>query len=177
MVKFITNKKIPHSNENPIISKTIGKTGVVSWEHVQQHNRIPKAEEFWYVEVVQEKGAGTPQGPFVLNPLEKVPINQDGAPDIIHMIPGTYKIEQVANTLLLHPDELWYPERLGPNWICGLNIKKNLMSKYRQGDHFLINSIIVVFDRTNTWEHESKTENITSTASAKHVRLNVPATQ
>lgn len=156
MVKFIVNKKEVEGGNNPVITKTLGKTGVVHWGTATKAKLLPKEEEFWFVKILREKGAGTPKGLFVLEPLEKVKLSQRfiGDPDIIHMIPGTYTSDLVGNTLLLHPNVTWYPERLGPNWICGLSIKKSLMQKYHQDGKYLVNSLIVVFDRTNDWPRE-----------------------
>jgi len=70
------------------------------------------------------------------------------------MIPGTYTIELVDNVILLHPKILNYPDDLGPNWICSLSMKKKLMDKHRHGSDYRVNSIIVVFDRTNEWPRE-----------------------
>jgi len=156
LVKFMKNRQEDAPPNNKVISKTLGKTGVLSWEHIEDQSQAPQPEEFWYVEIVAEKGAGGPRGVFVLRPIEKVPSkNANGDPDIIHMIPGTYTTERCGNTILLHPKILEYPEKLGPNWICSLTMRRKLMYKYREGDHHTINSIIVVFDGVSDWPKEA----------------------
>lgn len=156
LVKFITNKREVEGGNNPVITKTLGKTGVVHWSTATQKKLIPKEEEFWFVRILKEKGAGTPHGLFVLEPLERVRMSHKfiGDPDIVHMIPGTYDIEQLGNTLLLHPHTTWYPERLGPNWVCNLSAKKSLYQKYYIDGRYQVNSLIVVFDRAHDWPKE-----------------------
>jgi len=157
LVKFIRNKIEDVPPNNQIITKTLGKTGVLSWEHIKNPEQIPQADEFWYVYIVKEVGAGTPRGVFLLEPLRKLESLQTTGKDqgIIHMIPGTYTIELVDNVLLLHPKILNYPDDLGPNWICSLSMKKKLMEKHRQGTDYRVNSIVVVFDRTSDWPREA----------------------
>jgi len=160
LVKFIRNKLEDAPPNNQIITKTLGKTGVLSWEHIKSPEQIPEAEEFWYVYIVKEVGAGTSRGVFLLEPLRKVELPHETSKEqgIIHMIPGTYTIEQVGNVILLHPKILDYPDDLGPNWICSLSMKKKLMDKHRQGGDYQVNSIVVVFDRTSEWPQEATQE-------------------
>jgi len=153
LVKFHENKRPDAAENNKVITKTLGKTGVLDWDKVAEHGRVPKDEEFWFVEVVREKGAGTPRGLFLLNPLEQINILDNGKPDIVRMIPGTYKTEKVGNTVLLHPSQL-YKDKLGPNWICSLSVRKKIMDKYKIAGKYTVNSVIVVFDGTTDWERE-----------------------
>jgi len=156
LVKFIKNKQEDAPPNNKVISKTLGKTGVLSWEHIEGDQPIPQAEEFWYVDIVKEKGAGTPKGVFMLKPIEKIS-NTNGNPSdpsIVHMIPGTYKTERVNNTILLHPKILNDDGKLGPNWICSLTMRRKLMNKYKSGESYQVNSIIVVFDGKMSWVKE-----------------------
>ena len=156
LVKFFTNKREPEGGNNPVITRTLGKTGVVHWSLATQKKLLPKAEEFWFVRILKEKGARTPHGLFVLEPLERVRMSHKfiGEPDIVHMIPGTYDIAQVDNTLLLHPHTTWYPERYGPAWVCNLSVKKSLYQKYCKDGAYQVNSLIVVFDRATDWPKE-----------------------
>ena len=160
LVKFIRNKLEDAPPNNKIITKTLGKTGVLSWEHIKAPEQIPEAEEFWYVYIVKEVGAGTPRGVFLLEPLRKVELPHETSKEkgIIHMIPGTYTIEQVGNVLLLHPKILNYPDDLGPNWICSLSMKKKLMDRHRKDGHYQVNSIVVVFDKATDWLKEELPE-------------------
>jgi hypothetical protein len=155
LVKFMKNRQEDAPPNNKVISKTLGKTGVLSWEHINGQDEVPQAEEFWYVEIVKEKGSGTSRGVFMLRPIQKVPEKaKDGEPDIIHMIPGTYTTERQENTILLHPKILNYPEGLGPNWICSLTMRRKIMSKYKENGQYTVNSIIVVFDGATDWPRE-----------------------
>lgn len=155
LVKFIKNRQEDAPPNNKVISKTLGKTGVLSWEHITSKDMIPQAEEFWYVDVLKEIGAGTAKGVFMLRPLKKVAQKVKGeGPDIIHMIPGTYTTDVIGNTILLHPKILNHPKELGPNWICSLTMRRKLINKYREGDTYKVNSIIVVFDGATTWDKE-----------------------
>jgi len=157
LVKFHLNKAENAARNNHIITKTLGKAGVIDWERVRKHKRLPKDEEFWFVEIVKERGAGTKSGLFVLDPIEKVDsVLRDGEerPDIIRMIPGTYTTKKVDNTVLLYPQFTWFPERLGPNWVCGLTIRRAIKKEYYENDSYLVNSIIVVMDGTEDWPKE-----------------------
>lgn len=156
LVKFIRNKLETAPPNNRVITKTLGKTGVLSWEHIESQNQIPNPDEFWYVRIVKEVGASTSKGVFLLAPIEKVrdPDRAGGESGIIHMIPGTYVEKRNGNTILLYPKILYYPEKLAPHWICSLQMKRRLMEKNRDGDVFSINSVIVVFDGAEEWVKE-----------------------
>ncbi len=156
LVKFIRNKLETAPPNNRVITKTLGKTGVLSWEHIENQEQIPKPDEFWYVRIVKEVGANTPKGVFLLAPIEKVkdPDRTDGDSGIIHMIPGTYVEKKNGNTILLYPKILYYPEKLAPHWICSLQMKRRLMEKSRDGDTFAVNSVVVVFDSAEEWVKE-----------------------
>lgn len=156
LVKFFQNPQVQDSTHNKLITKTLGKIGVLHGLATQQSGLQPQHEEFWFVKILKEKGAGTPQGVFILEPLEKVKLSQRfvGDPDIVHMIPGTYQVEQQKNVLLLHPAVSWFPDRLGPNWVVGQSIKQELMRFHNQDGVYRLSSIIVVFDRTHDWIQE-----------------------
>lgn len=140
------------------MTKTLGKVGVLDWERVKKHKRLPKDEEFWFVEIVKERGAGTPQGLFILDPIEKVEnikVGDEEKPEIIRMIPGTYQTKRKGNTVLLYPQFTWYPKKLGPNWICGLTIRKVIKQQYQEEEgEYPINTVIVVMDGTEDWPKE-----------------------
>jgi hypothetical protein len=158
LVKFMPNPQDSESPSNKLITRTLGKIGVLHGPTLQQSGLQPQSEEFWFVRVVKEKGAGTPQGLFLLEPLEKVKLSKKfiGEPDIIHIIPGTYQEEWVGNVLLIHPNVSWFPDRLGPNWIVGQSIKYELMRMHNDKDQglFKLSSIILVFDRAHDWPKE-----------------------
>jgi len=152
LVKFHENKRTD-ATDNKVITKTLGKTGVLDWEKVREHGRVPQDEEFWFVEIVLEKGAGTPRGLFVLNPIKKVDTLENGRPDIIRMIPGTYSSKKIDNAVLLYPSQL-SEDCLGPNWICSLSVRKKIMNKYKVDGQYTVNSVIVVFDNSDSWEKD-----------------------
>jgi len=158
LVKFMPNPQDSDNTNNKLITRTLGKIGVLHGPTLQQLGLQPQAEEFWFVKILKEKGAGTPQGLFLLEPLEKVKLSKKfiGEPDIIHIIPGTYQEEWAGNVLLIHPNVSWFPDRLGPNWIIGQSIKYELMRRHndKQRGVFKLSSIILVFDRTNDWPKE-----------------------
>ncbi len=153
LVKFIRNPREDSSPNNMFITRTLGKTGVLSWDHIDDASSTPRAEEFWYVRIVKEVGAGTARGVFLLEPIGRVTSGGTGGNKLSHIIPGTYKTKTVGNTMLLHPKILHYPESLGPHWICSLTMKKKLMSELHNGE-YVINSVIVVFDGEHDWPKE-----------------------
>jgi len=158
LVKFHYNKAKNASRNNYLVTKTMGKVGVLDWEKVKKHKRLPKDEEFWFVEIVKERGAGTSQGLFILNPIEKVNnilVNGEEKPEIIRMIPGTYKSIRKGNTILLYPKFVWHPKKLGPNWICGLTIRRAIKKQYQEEGEYPINTVIVVMDNTEDWPKET----------------------
>jgi len=154
LVKFIRNPRQDASPNNQFITRTLGKTGVLSWDHIEDASGIPGAEEFWYVRIVKEVGSGTPRGVFLLEPIAKVNVEESGKNQLSHVIPGTYKTETIGNTMLLHPKILHYPDSLGPHWICSLTMKKKLMKERREDGGYKINSVIIVFDGDKNWPKE-----------------------
>ncbi len=153
LVKFNRNLGQQTNPKNKIITRTLGKPGVLSWPHVWDHQKCPTFNEFWYVEIIKEIGGNTPKGVFVLNPLERVAQRSNGRSDVIRLIPGTYDIIPVGNTLLVYPHKL-YDNRLGPNWVCSRSVKKTLFNLHKKDKRYNMNSIIVVFDKAEDWTKE-----------------------
>lgn len=156
LVKFIRNPIESASANNAIITKTLGKTGVVGREYSGTGVPQPKEGEFWYVEVVKERGPGSSRGLFVLKPIQKVgsvPNSAEQDPDIVHLIPGGFDSVRKDNVILVYPKKL-FANRLGPNWICSIEMKKNLMEKHKEGDSYKVNGVVIVFDGADDWEKE-----------------------
>ena len=71
--KFIMNATYDTRNQNRIITKTLGKFGVVDTDY---QGPCPNHDEFWLVKIVKEIKAGTPMGCIVLTPIMKLERNQ-----------------------------------------------------------------------------------------------------
>lgn len=154
LVKFIRNP-LEAASANSIITKTLGKTGVIDRSYPPDAKQ-PKEEEFWYVELARERGAGSARGLFVLRPIQKIgvaPNSTNNDPDIVHLIPGGFDSVKQGNVILVYPKKL-YQDKLGPNWICSIEMKKNLMAKHREGNDYKVNSVIIVYDGSSDWEKE-----------------------
>jgi hypothetical protein len=146
LVKFITNPK--QKRGNSIITRSLGKIGVIDstvWENIL--NR-PRDNEFWYVEILKEVGAGTRQGCFVLKPLKKISTTTNLgylSPDIHRLIPGTFEIVKRGNSLLIYPHRVNGID--GPNWILDSETRAFLKKKLQARTGSIeADSIIVVFD-------------------------------
>lgn len=149
LAKFIHNDN-PQST-NLLITRTFGKFGVLHRKSVATMQRKPRANEWWYCQVVQETGADTERGCWILKPIQKIGIvERDGARenDITYLLPNMYEPRKVGNVLLL------YPKRGGPNWICPNHMRQHLMRRHRTAGVYQVNSIVVVFDEAIDWPRE-----------------------
>lgn len=81
VVKFIVNTNFDDRNQNRIITKTLGKFGVVDTDY---QGPCPNHDEFWLCKIVKEIKSGTPKGCFVLTPIMKL-----ARSDIRPLIPKT----------------------------------------------------------------------------------------
>lgn len=72
VVKFILNTNYDTRNQNRIITKTLGKFGVVDTDY---QGPCPNHDEFWLCKIVKEIKAGTPKGCIVLTPIMKLDRN------------------------------------------------------------------------------------------------------
>jgi len=79
--KFIVNASYDVRNQNRIITKTLGKFGVVDTDY---QGPSPNHDEFWLCKIVKEIKAGTPKGCIVLTPIMRLERNQ-----IKSLIPNT----------------------------------------------------------------------------------------
>lgn len=157
LAKFISNDN-PRST-NLLITRTLGKFGVLHRESVAKMDRKPHANEWWYCEVIKETGAGTERGCWVLRPLHKIGYVERGGfrePDTTYLLPNMFNTTRKSNVLLLHP------KREGPNWICPNGMRSHLMRRYRDAGVYRVNTIMVVFDDAEDWpkEHTKHSESI-----------------
>jgi len=154
LVKFIENPD-PESR-NPIISKTLGKYGVLNTREELPEERTPSPSEFWRVEVTKEviihkEGGKNLGGCFVLNPISRVGYRDMSKqePDIDYLIPGGYETKRYKTSLVI------IPQTLGFNWVAGLDIRHHLRDQYRdEKDLYMINSFVVSLDGSSEWTVE-----------------------
>jgi len=162
LVKFIDNPD-PDSR-NPMISKTLGKYGVLETAQYQkssspypleeEENCLPKSSEFWKVEIIKEviihRKHGT-TGCFILKPISKVgykKVDEKQEPDIDYLIPGGYATKKFKTSLVI------IPQTLGFNWVAGLDIRHHLRDQYMSEDGYGVNSFIVSLDGSTEWKVE-----------------------
>jgi hypothetical protein len=120
IVKFYEN--MSESSPNRIISRTLGKTGVLD-KFNQDPNLTPRPNEFWRVRIVRELQPGIVRGLFILRPIARV-----SAEDVVKIIPGMYTehyedgiVELVLNSNL---------RGQGISWIVPLDHRKMLQERY-----------------------------------------------
>ena len=146
IAKFLFNKV--ESRQNKLITRTLGKVGVIDPVIYASLETRPNHDEFWFVGVLNELGRGTNRGVFVLHPIKKVPTtfhNGLAEPAIVRLIPGTFSVEQREGTLYLYPATA--NGLLGPNWILDMDVRQYLSKKIIDSTgKCTFNSIIVVLD-------------------------------
>ena len=84
LVKFIRNKQ--KNAKNKLVTRTLGKVGVIHSAIYEAMPEKPRNDEFWYAEIIDEGGKGLSTGSFILNPLKKGPtVSKYGRniPDVI----------------------------------------------------------------------------------------------
>jgi len=124
IVKFFYNDK---QTKNSIITKSFGKIGVV--DSTKVYDPQPKSNEFWKVRIVRETKPGKNEGCFILEPLEKVAIE-----DLGKLLPGMYSEEvfkfdhrvddeTIKTTGLL----IMRPHSIEHSWILPLKFKQSIM--------------------------------------------------
>lgn len=146
LVKWIKN---PDENStNTMITRTLGKIGIMTAKALLESKVLPKHDEFWYSEIVLETKPGS-QGCFVLRPIKRVTyVSYKGRrrPDFTYLIPGACEYVRRRNALLV------YPHKKGAHWICSASVRKYLLNAHREGDgDYSVNAVIVVFDNTEEW--------------------------
>ncbi len=147
LVKFYQN--FTETSTNRLVTRTLGKLGVVDRESLVTARTKPNPGDWWYCDIVQEVCAGADRGVFVLRPVEKLPvIEQDGfsTVDILHLVPGLYTSQRCQNVMLLHPRR---PDR---HWIASSDLRHHIVDRHMlPGGRYGINSVVVVFDGADDW--------------------------
>ncbi len=148
LVKFVRNELEGSSNE--LITRTLGKIGVIESNTFEQMKPKPRHDEFWYVEIAKEVKEGTTKGCYILKPILKIGTTRVRGwetPDIVRLIPGTFRIEKRGNTLFIFPHKV--DGTNGPNWILEGELRRYLLRQHRdpKTGYYNVNSVIVVFDK------------------------------
>jgi len=115
VVKFFANYN--KASANPLISHSLLKVAFIKkdLEHEVQH------DEFWTVEILEEKARGQFRGCFLLRPIRKVEKE-----DILRLPPNTFTVRKQDGLLVLTPMKT----RDG-FWIVPLAQRKALASEYQ----------------------------------------------
>ena len=114
LVKFHVNMEA--TSKNRIITKTLGKIGVISSDY---DGVAPNDEEFWLCDVVKEVTKGTPvSGLFVLRPIRKV-----DREDISYLIHGMYSLEDEGGIRYV------IPKRKNIYWLMSIDDRRTIMDK------------------------------------------------
>lgn len=146
LVKFIKNRI--KNSPNRVVTRTLGKIGLIHPETYEVMNPRPQHDEFWFVDILYESWKGTNRGMFVLNPFKKVSlVVRDGKPepDVVRLIPGTFKVELKDSVLYVYPKNASVEK--GPNWILDLETRQFLLTQFRgPKEDVAVNAIVVVFD-------------------------------
>jgi hypothetical protein len=122
IVKFFTNVQQQSAGtidgkpkiHNHLITRTLGKLGVIDskWEPID--GGIPKDGEFWLVEILRETSPARAQGVFVLSPIKPVETSE-----VQRLAPGMYDEENEQGTVIVTPnlrDDLY--------WMLPLSLRK-----------------------------------------------------
>lgn len=151
LVKFIHNWQ--ENQLNRLLTRTLGRVGFIAAEYFQAHEKdpqlyaMPTHDEYWFVEVLEEIGRNLARGCYLLRPLRRVgTTTRNGLlePDVVRLIPGTFRVEKDGRTLFI------YPPRTGstvPNYILDNETKSYVLRHHKVGErNYTISSFIVVFD-------------------------------
>lgn len=151
IVKFFYNDK---RTKNQILTRTLGKIGVI--DSTKIYVATPKSNEFWKVKIIKETRPGQNEGCFVLEPLEKVNIE-----DTAKLVPGMYdehlytfnqpKIDGRERTTGLL---IMKPKNPGHHWVLPLKLKQSIMDIKNTKRHRLEEIYAIIVDLTD----ESKNE-------------------
>jgi len=122
IVKFFTNVQQPSSGtiegrpkiHNHLITRTLGKLGVIDSKWEPDPDNVPKDGEFWLVEIVRETSPARAQGVFVLRPIKGVDTSE-----VQRLAPGMYDEENEQGTVIITPNlrEDFY-------WMLPLSLRK-----------------------------------------------------
>ncbi len=148
LVKWIRNPNEQSSNR--IITRTLGKIGVIPSKVLFEGRDLPRKNEYWYSEIVCETKPDN-LGVFVLRPIKHLSYvpnlyGRGRRPDFQYLIPGTFDCIRKRNAVLV------YPQTKGPNWICNSNLRQFLLNMHRQQNgRYGVNAVIIVFDNAEDW--------------------------
>lgn len=122
VVKFFSNVQSPSSGTingkpkiyNHLITRTLGKLGVIDSKWNPGDEDIPKDGQFWLVEIVRETSPAKAQGVFVL-----LPVRQIETSEVQRLAPGMYDEESEQGTVIITPNlrEDFY-------WMLPLSLRK-----------------------------------------------------
>lgn len=113
LVKLFENTTRRKNDQNKLITRTLGKVGVLNKE--LKSDLEPQAGEFWKCRIVKETNPGQNTGCFILEPVELVQVDK-----LLKLLPGMYEEIEESGTLLISP------KNPGHCYILPLGIKKNL---------------------------------------------------
>lgn len=101
---------------NHLITRTLGKLGVIDSKWVPVDVDAPKDGEFWLVEIIKETNPSKAQGVFVLTPI--CPVDTS---DVQRLAPGMYEEEDEEGTIIITPKlrEDFY-------WMLPLSLRKSM---------------------------------------------------
>ena len=124
VVKFFTNVQPKTGGtiegkpkmHNHLITRTLGKFGVIDskWEPID--NNTPKDGEFWLVELVRETSPAKAKGVFILRPIRQISTSE-----VQRLSPGMYDEENEEGTIIITPnlrDDLY--------WMLPLSLRKSM---------------------------------------------------
>jgi hypothetical protein len=99
---------------NTLITRTLGKLGVIDSSWIPTEGEIPKDGSFWLVEILRDTSPTKAQGVFVLAPVRKVETDE-----VQKLSPGMYDEESDEGTVIITPKlrEDFY-------WILPLSLRK-----------------------------------------------------
>jgi hypothetical protein len=83
---------------NHLITRTLGKLGVIDSKWSPEDGQLPKDGQFWLVEILRETSPAKAQGVFVLNPIRPVETGE-----VQRLAPGMYDEENDEGTVIITP--------------------------------------------------------------------------
>jgi len=106
VVKFFNNVQHPSGGtiggkpkiHNHLITRTLGKLGVIDSKWDPEGGPTPEDGEFWLVEILKETSPAKAQGVFILSPIRPVETNE-----VQRLAPGMYDEEDKEGTVIITP--------------------------------------------------------------------------
>ena len=112
----------PHK-PNCVMSKTLGK---YSYVDPRYKGEMPERGEMWVGKITHESNPGNKKGAFLIEPVERLKMNDSGSYDLFKLMPGFYKRTDLGNIVVLNP----VPDITGRNCIATLTFKRALPSSF-----------------------------------------------